>query len=346
MILAQLQIQNVRNIQSARYNLHPHLNIIVGANGSGKTSFLEAIYLLGSGHSFRTREISPLIRHETECLTVFARTVDEQSISVQKSLSLATQVRLNNYPCQSSSELARFLPCQVVYQDLFQIIEAGPSVRRSLLDWGLFHVEHSYLLLWKNYRRALKQRNTLLRQRANQAQIQPWNLMLDQFANQLDTFRSDYFYKLHTEFKSLLNVLTDLDCHLNYYKGWDRKGLNKSLAEILVDSYQADVMRQFTQYGAHQADLMIESNDYKAKLFLSRGQQKIILIALKLAQTLLMSKNCLFLCDDLVSEFDNHHLLSLLNVISHFQGQFFITTTDINLLPLHILDNQYSVFVL
>ncbi|ARG96204.1 DNA replication and repair protein RecF [Legionella micdadei] len=334
MILAQLQIQNLRNIHSLRFNLHPHLNIIVGPNGSGKTSFLESIYLLGSGHSFRTREITPLVRHGTDCLTVFARTHDEQSISIQKSTSLPTQVRLNNYPCQSSSELAHFLPCQVLYQDLFQIIDAGPSVRRSLLDWGLFHVEHSYHLLWKQYRRAIKQRNSLLRQKARRADLEPWNLTIEQLANKLDAFRSDYFVKLNNVFQTLLKKLTQVECHLQYYKGWDKKGANKSLSAVLADSYELDIIRQFTQYGAHHADLLIESEMYKAKQYLSRGQQKIVLITLKLAQTLLMTTPCIFLCDDLSTELDDLHLTSLFNLIHTFNGQFFVTATDKNSLPL------------
>lgn len=336
MTLAQLQIQNLRNIQSLRVNLHPHLNLIVGANGTGKTSFLESIYLLGSGHSFRTREISPLVRHGAECLTVFARTVDEQSISIQKSLSSPTQVRLNNHPCHSSSELAHFLPCQVLYQDIFQIIDAGPSVRRSLLDWGLFHVEHSYHPLWKSYRRALRQRNSLLRQKAGKTEIEPWNLTLEQLGNKLHVFRADYFAKLDSVFQTLLNKLTEIECNLIYYKGWDKKGVNKSLSAVLADSYELDLARQFTHYGAHQADLMIESKKQKAKHYLSRGQQKIIVITLKLAQTLLLATPCIFLCDDIASELDQAHLISLFNLINAFSGQFFLTATDRQILPLDI----------
>ncbi|MBA2657264.1 MAG: DNA replication and repair protein RecF [Tatlockia sp.] len=333
MSLACLHIQNLRNIASARFNLHPHLNIIVGANGAGKTSFLEAIYLLGSSHSFRTREIKPLIATETDCLTVFARTHDEQTISIQKSLSAPTQVRLNGYPCQANSELAYFLPCQVFYQDLFQIIDAGPSVRRSLLDWGLFHVEHPYHLLLKDYRRALKQRNSLLRQKAKQSYFEPWNLVLDELAQKINDYRLNYFARLNIEFKKILNSLNDFDCSLTYYKGWDRKEMGKSLASILNESYSMDLQRQFTQYGAHQADILIEANSIKAKLHLSRGQQKIVLIALKFAQTSLMTNNCTYLCDDLPAELDNTHLERLFKLISGIQGQFFITVLNKDSLP-------------
>lgn len=344
MTLALLDIQNLRNLRSARFNLHPHLNIIVGANGSGKTSFLEAIHLLGSGHSFRTREISPLVTEGFDPLTVFARTEDGQSVSIQKSRSRPTQVRLNGYSCQTSSELAYFLPCQVIYQDLFQVIDAGPSVRRSLLDWGLFHVEQPYHLLLKDYKRALKHRNSLLKQRAQEKYLVPWNLILDELATKLDHYRAVYFDQLAKEFKKVLAELAELDCSLEYYKGWDRKGSHQSLGRLLTESYRVDLQRQFTQYGAHQADILIETNELKAKQYLSRGQQKIILIALKFAQTALLKQPCAYLCDDLASELDRVHLERLFTLISKIKGQFFITVISQELLPQSFVNFPHAKF--
>ncbi|WP_028389369.1 DNA replication/repair protein RecF [Legionella fairfieldensis] len=343
MSITLLQIQNLRNIKSAKLHFHPHLNVIIGNNGSGKTSLLEAIYLLGSGHSFRTREISPLINYTEDCLTVFARMDDEQTISIQKSAYKPTQVRLNSYPCLSSSELAYFLPCQIFYQNLFQIIDAGPTVRRNLLDWGLFHVKQNYLSLWKDYKRALKQRNSLLKQSKNQQQLHPWHLILDDLANQLDALRMDYFEQLDYEFQQILPQLTNLECSLFYYKGWDRKNSGKPLATILAENYASDCLRQFTQYGAHQADLIVQTNELKAKQYLSRGQQKIILFALKLAQARLVAKPCVFLCDDMPSELDEDHLSRLLNFISRMNGQFFITAINFTSLPDQINDMSFTV---
>ncbi len=328
MSLALLQIHHLRNIKTAGVELHPHINIITGANGSGKTSFLEAIYLLGTGHSFRTREITPMVMQGEAALTVFARCNDEQTISLQKSLSLPTQVRLNSKPCQSSSALAHFLPCQLFYQDMFQIIDAGPSVRRAVLDWGMFHVKHSYHLLWKNYKHALKQRNCLLKQKAVPSQFTPWNNILDKYAMELHQLREAYFQELNREFQGLLAELTDIKCSLQYYKGWDKRNTGITLNELLISQYSSDLLRQYTQFGAHQADLEIHSEDFKARQFLSRGQQKIILFALKFAQVKLMSQVCIFLCDDLASELDEDHLKQLFSLISKFQGQFFITSVE------------------
>ena len=335
--LSDLNIHHLRNISSTRIAFHPHCNFFYGENGSGKTSLLEALHLLSSGHSFRTREISPLVRHGEPSLTVFARTFSNDSISIQKSVSGPTQVKLNRQSCFSSSELARFLPCQVFYQDIFQIIDAGPSVRRTLLDWGLFHVEQSYLALWKNYKLVLKQRNALLRQKATHQQFVPWDKQLVNLADELDKMRTSYFSQWSVLFQDYLCQLTDVPCRISYYKGWDRKGVGKCLATILEEQFASDLQRQYTHAGPHQADIHFDLETLKAKLILSRGQQKIVLIALKLAQARLVPQNCIYLFDDVAAELDLPHLTRLAHCLGNVSGQVFLTAMNGASFPLQSL---------
>jgi DNA replication and repair protein RecF len=332
MILTELRIHHVRNITFAQCNLNPQFNFITGANGSGKTSLLEALYLLSCGRSFRTHETSPLITKGENTLNVFARASDESSISIQKSLTGGMQIKLNQEYCSTTSQLAYALPCQIVYSDLFQIMDAGPSVRRGVLDWGLFHVKHAYLAVWKNYKRALKQRNALLRARAPYAQCIPWDNQLNTFAMQLDALRQDYVKDWVQHFNCILNQLTSEECTLTYYKGWDKKNSGADLFSILAAQHTSDLQKQYTQSGPHQADIVIESNHSKAKQILSRGQQKIILIAMKLAQADLLSGDCLFLFDDLSAELDELHQTKLFTHLSQRKGQYVITSLQ-NLEP-------------
>src|SRR5690242_18446783 len=141
MILTELQIHQLRSISFLKCNLHHRFNLFFGSNGSGKTSILESIYLLSTGHSFRTREISPLIQYDKESLTIFARTSREDTVSLQKACHSPTKIILNKTACRSASEIAHFLPTVVIYQDIFEIMDAGPSQRRKILDWGVFHVK-------------------------------------------------------------------------------------------------------------------------------------------------------------------------------------------------------------
>lgn len=326
MSLTHLNIHGLRNIGCESFTLDARLNLICGPNGTGKTSFLEAIYLLSCGRSFRSRETLPLIRFESESLTLFARTNQNETISFQRTRSGETKVRLNQQPCLKSSELAHFLPCQLFYQDMFQIIDAGPAIRRGVLDWGMFHVEHSFHTLWKNHRQVLKQRNALLRQKAPSFQFQPWNKQLVELSTEIDGLRQQYFKEWVVLFQFYLNKLTFASCDLGYYKGWDKKNSGKSLAVILEEQFASDLHRQFTQSGAHQADLYFETQTLRSKQFLSRGQQKMILIALKLAQTSMLAKPCIYLMDDIAAELDPHHLEKLIRCLAEVNGQFFITS--------------------
>lgn len=328
MILHDLKIHHVRNLRSAQLSLHPRFNFISGPNGSGKTSVLEALYLLSCAHSFRSRELSPVISSDEQTLTVFASASDGSSISVQKSTGDATQIKLNKQFCSTTSQLAYALPCQVFYSELFQIIDAGPSERRAVLDWGLFHVKPEYFPLWKEYKKVLKHRNALLKTKAPYEHFIPWDKQLNSLALVLDKMRQEYFIQWSELFHQVLSELTPTNCSLAYYKGWDKKGAGIALIEFLSQHFESDKQRQYTQYGPHQADLLIQSNDLKAKQILSRGQQKIILIALKLAQAQLLSKNCLYLFDDLSSELDMHHQKKLFSYLEKIKGQFVITGID------------------
>lgn len=330
--LLNLNIHHLRNIEQAQIQLHPSCNLFIGPNGSGKTSLLEAIYLLSTGYSFRTREISPLVSFNHAALTIFAKTSLQESISIQKSLGTPTQVKLNGQPCFSRSDLAHFLPCQVFYQDIFHIIDAGPAARRLILDWGLFHVEQSYYNVWKNYRLVLKHRNALLKQQAPARQFQPWNIQLVALAEALHQMRAEYIQQLTEVFDKVLAQLTPISCALMYDKGWDRKESDKSLLIILEEQFSQDINRGYTHAGAHQADIQFLFTNGKAKSVLSRGQQKILLIALKLAQMVLLPQASLYLMDDIIAELDKEHIQRLLAYLQTLNGQCFITALDDTLL--------------
>ncbi len=344
MSLIKLNIHNVRNLKKLQILPHPKFNIITGLNGSGKTSILESIYLLGNGRSFRTRETAPLVNYTEDALTVFAEFHNHETLSIQKSKSGATKVQLNQQPCVRSSDLAYFLPCQVFYQDIFQIIDAGPLVRRGILDWGGFYQDKTYSNLLREYRHVVRQRNALLRQRANKARFAPWDKLLVDMALKIDAIRSGYFENLEKSFQYHLAKLTTTACKISYYKGWDRKQTNKSLMEILDEQFASDLQRQFTHSGAHNADIYFDSAELKAKQTLSRGQQKIILIALKLAQAALLSTSCIYLLDDIGAELDKKHFSNLLDLINKNNGQFFFTAINPEIFAGKIESENYFIF--
>ena len=329
MQIKQLKINHLRNLTAESVNFTDGFNFIYGDNGSGKTSVLEAIYLLGTGHSFRTRETNPLIQDNQSQFTIFARSFEDDSVSICKSKSGQTHAKINQTPCRTSSELAQNMPCQIFYQDIFNIIDSGPSVRRHILDWGMFHVEPLYLELWKKLKRVVKQRNALLKQRASRKDLEGWDQQLCDYSKQIDVYRKAYFENWMSVFFKILPELSPIEVNLEYYRGWPSDG-RQTIEDIMKDKYASDLQRQYTQIGAHQADIKIlpPQQQAKAKFVYSRGQQKMILIALKLAQSKLLKQNCLYLFDDLSSELDSKHVDKLFQYLNHLEGQYFITSTD------------------
>lgn len=327
MILEHLHLHSLRSFQNTKFSLHPNFNYIIGDNGSGKTTLLEAIYLLGSGHSFKTREISPLVQYGSDQLVVYG-TLTESTLSIAKSLDSPTLVKTNGQLCTSASQLAYLMPCQVYYQDIFQIMDAGPGVRRSLIDWGMFHVKHSYLDYWKQYKQVLKQRNSLLKTKPNPERLVPWDNQLAILGEQIESMRCVYVEKLKEAYQQVLESLSDIRINLSYQKGWDKKSKGISLKEALTLNQDKDIHRGYTGVGIHQAEILLESQESQAKKILSRGQQKIALIALKLTQSSILNKHCIHLMDDLFAELDAKHQQNLADYISRSNDQYFLTVLE------------------
>ncbi|MDP3559996.1 MAG: DNA replication and repair protein RecF [Legionellaceae bacterium] len=324
MPLQQLDIFDVRNISELRWSLHPKWNIIHGENGSGKTALLESMYLLSTGKSFRCREILPLIQHEKEKFTVTGQLQNGSNLSIQKSISQATQVRIDGQNCVSSSELAHTLPCQILFHQLFSLIDGGSEFRRRILDWGLFYTKPEYMGVWKAYHKALQQRNALLRQKASLSHLKPWDLLLDQYSIPLMEYRQQYFTELETQFLKLLPQMLDMPISLEYYPGWTYA--SQSFFEVLQKQAAQDSQKQYTTVGPHRADIRIHFSGKEAKKFPSRGQQKMAMITLQLAQIYLLPQACLVLCDDIEAELDSKHLVRCIEVMDSIPGQYVVTT--------------------
>jgi len=335
MSIRRLRITQVRNIVDADLAFS-RINLISGANGSGKTSVLEAAFLLGSGRSFRATRLDPVINHAAEECTVFGAVQERGggapvSVGVARRRDGSFEGRVQGRAVHNSAELARRLPLQLINSATFALLEGGPKIRRQFLDWGVFHVEHGFHRLWLEVHRCLRQRNTLLRHdRISSAQMQPWNARLAEDATQLDGFRQRYFDAFYPVFRSTLSELSPIDgLEVSYLRGWER---DRELLDILDEQLERDRQRGFTVNGPHRADLRVRVRGMSADEVLSRGQQKLVICALKLAQARIFAQTqgheCVFLIDDLPAELDSRHRQNICRLLETMGCQVIVTCVD------------------
>jgi len=331
--LTQTSITGFRNLDQISLEPCPSFNLILGPNGAGKTSILEAIHLLSTGHSFRSRKTRELIQRGADELSVTAKLWNEQTsvehrAGISKNRAGETTLRLDYEPLQSMSAMTRLLPVKALSPDSHQLIQEGPSGRRLFLDWGLFHVEPSFFTAWKQYKRALEQRNRALRLQLPDQEIAVWEPELIEAGDRISSDRHRYVEQLGPE---LIRLLAEFDVigeiTLRYRTGWSSE---LSFTDSLRASASQCQRFRTTTVGPHRAELVIEINGIPVRQEMSRGQQKLLVYALHFAQLALFSQRqqqrAIVLCDDLGAELDQHHQERLLHSLQSMDLQTFITS--------------------
>lgn len=331
MYFSKVEITHFRNLISTSFIPSPSLNLISGSNGSGKSSILEALYYLSTGSSFRTTRLSNIINHKNDCFTLFTELKSSSShrIGIKRCRDLKHTTRIDGNDIAKRSELVQLLALQVISPESISLILDGSEVRRNFIDWALFHVEHAFHYHLTSYIRALKQRNALLKSN-NIKDVGYWDLQLCEHAGVIDSYRTAYVLSLTPIFNTLLStLLPDVALSLSYRSGWPK---GTELAEALKSSLETDLKLKHTTVGPHRADLLVKSGNSKSSDTLSRGQVKLVVIALKLAQILGLKeasgKVPIILIDDIAAELDVKHRELLLDTVQSLSSQVFVTTPD------------------
>jgi len=334
MSLRQLEISDFRNIVSSSLLPDESFNLVIGPNASGKTSLLEAMYCLGRGRSFRTRNSDQLIRQGQRGFTVFARIQypnSESRLGLQRQDG-ETRIRLDGQDVRVASQLSQRLPIKILEPGLHAFFDQGPEPRRRFLEWGMFHVEPDYAAAWRNYRRLLQQRNAALKGNWPDSSLQRFDEMLAETGEVIAKFRESHLRQSEDAFKVLcteLGLVHFSDLTITGYQGWQQ---GVSLLEALSVTRESDRQRGFTQTGPHRTDLRVRTNGMTARDFLSRGEQKLLIALLHIAQSKLLyrrtGKRSLLLVDDLSAELDPENRALLADALKASDCQVFITATN------------------
>ena len=334
MILTQFQIIAFRNLDSLTFAPSPGVNAIIGPNGAGKSSVLEAIHTLSAGHSFRTRKARELVAHNADSFTVSGLLQDRQGrehrCGMRRSSSGEVELRMNYEPVRSMAVISRAIPVKALTPDSHALIQDGPTARRQFIDWGAFHEDSEFFAHWKLYRRALSQRNHALRSHAPTPEIVSWNNEFAAAGSWIDECRSNYLNQLQPYFEQLLGQLTSsFTVNLTYKRGFSEE---RTLLETLEKNLSQHQRFRTTTDGPHRAELMMTVGEHPARQVLSRGQQKLVVYALHLAQLEVLhqdaDRHAIVLSDDLASELDQHNLKQVLTLLASKPTQVFIAGTE------------------
>jgi len=336
MRIDQLRIKGLRCLTDVEVALAPEINMFVGANGAGKTSVLEAAFLLSHARSFRSGAKEALLQRGASGLSAFAELRHSDERPVRLGLGRAGsrwEARVDG-EAVSIGQLVR--DCAVVCFEpgSHALIAGGAEERRRYLDWGVFHVEQLFLPAWRRYQRALKQRNSLLRSGnvVSDSLLEPWEFELAQAGTQIDIQRQTYLSslrpKLAVEASELLPELGGVE--LRYKRGWAE---DLDLAELLRDQRGRDLTRGHTTLGVHRADWSIAFEHAPMREHLSRGQEKLTALACVLAQASLYAERRgewpIVALDDLASELDEAHQASVVRRLRAVGAQVLLTGTEI-----------------
>ena len=335
MHLSQVRGENIRALQPFTLQPDPGFNLVVGENAAGKTSLLEAIYILSRGRSFRGSEQAEILPPQASYFQVGARS--EQDGYPSNTLSFywdrqGSRIRDTADNDLTLAEMARLLPVQIIEPGSHRLVEEGPAWRRRYLDWGLFHVEPKFFPSWRRYQRALRQRNQVLRDKGSRQLAEAWNQDLAAAGEEVQGQRSVFIEQLRPRLAPyLVEMLDTTDWQLDLVRGWSA---DQTLLEALDAGYPREAVQGQTLNGPHRAELRLKLGSRGARHRVSRGQQKLLVCALVLAQASMVAGATglapILLLDDLPAELGNDFQRRLLRMLGNYPGQRFVSSVELS----------------
>ena len=325
MCLSQLHLLNFRSFKDSLFDLKDSV-LVFGENGSGKTSFLEAIHFSLKSKSFRTSRVNSMINKDHDFFRISTKNKSDKKIIEKK---LGKVLIKNNYEDFNKYDVLPLL----INNFSLRFLEQNKEIRREFIDYFLFHVKHDYLEKLKRFKKILFSRNKALREN-NKEQISVWTKFLIESSIEINILRERIVKEVledleenilkKLEDKRWVEILSTLE--ISFFSGW--KG--DSLKEQLREEYEEDLIKGFTKSGAHKFDLEIKVLGEKSGNILSRGEQKLLILLVFLsfgeffAKT--KNKNLIYLIDDLASELDQKNLNLALQFLDITKGQKIITS--------------------
>lgn len=362
-MLARLQVTHLRNITHADLHLSA-CNVFIGENGSGKTSLLEAVFLLSRGKSFRHHQPKRYIQHHQPAVTVYAKLGAQTvgltdaapaTMAIQKQVDATTILRLNQSTVYTQSALTQQLPTMLIDPSSMDMLEQGSANRRQLLDWLAFHMKPGFHPQWLAYQRLLKQRNRLLKQcrqltSQQRQELAAWDKGLASHAALIHHYRQHVFEAWQPYFQRCVQALLPRysgKISLSYHPGYDA---STPLDEQLQARMAQDLQQGFTRIGSHRADIQVYWRSERDQSVVGASADIDDLVAIDSDAAVNMdveSEHNLYADIDIDAEDNDDASISqprlkeqAANVLSRGEKKLLITALKLSQLPLLLADTE------
>ncbi len=345
MRINRLKLRNFRNHVDAEVHFAPHLNLITGQNGAGKTNVIDAIHYLCMSRSFVATSDQYVANHEEKYFMIEGDFEGEirQSFKVSCSYSRGEgkKIFVNDSPLNRLSDLIGMVPVVVMSPEDLKLTSEGPSERRSFLDSMISQISTKYLRDLIKYRHIRKQRNKLLQEFRGPREIlesylEPWNLQLIETGSRLIAKRAEVLhrFKRYLEFQyrtiSELKLKPDLNYQTIVEDPGDVKMIKKEYRSLLENNLEKELEREQTLIGPHRDEVVFYLDEMELRNYGSQGQHRLFSMALKMAQLFYYSDQLddlpIMLLDDLFGNLDQQKVTVIMQTLTKHSGQTFITS--------------------
>ena len=348
MYIKEIKLNNFRNYKQLDLNLNKNINIIYGNNAQGKTNILESIFLCSFGKSFRTTKEKEMIMFNENNLIVeiFYQKKDRDG-KIKIEIGEKKQIYLNGVKIKKLSELLGNINIVIFTPDDINILKDGPANRRRFLDMMIGQLRPNYVYNLNMYIKTIEQRNNYLRQireeNKPEEMLEIWDEKLADYGEKIFNYRNEFIEKILKKINKIHGEITDdkEKLKIEYVSNCENK---EDYLKLLKERRKLDIIKGFTTKGVHRDDFMIYINDKEVSTYGSQGQNRTVILSLKLSELNVVYEEIgeypILLLDDFMSELDEERRKNFLNNIKNTQ----VILTGTEKIDLHDLEyNLYNI---
>ena len=322
MIIKSFKARDFRNIESCELEFSPATNVLLGENAQGKTNAVEGIYLFARGRSFRKGDEKDLIRFGKEGFNLSLTYEDKTGENTLEYALFGKERRRkkNGYRISRASEMIGSFKAVLFSPDDLTLVKGGPEERRDFLNVAISQCYPSYVSIYADFKKALENRNAILKSASkgfyfDERELEAWSEQLAKYASYIYLYRKNYIKKLEVYAYRFMNDISDSKevLAMSYksdieYEGDSREDIEREYKEVYAREIARERAAGVTLFGPQREDILISINGKDARIFSSQGQQRSIVLSLKMAEgevsRELFSEYPVFLFDDVLSELD------------------------------------------